>query len=103
MAFRALILVAAALILMSFKGCQTTAEINTRVQQAAQAQGAAIARQPVLVLPAACTAVMERVKVRDEPWVVHSSRWNVAADNRDRLARDCQSWADDYNSRLPNK
>lgn len=100
MAFRALILAAVSLCLMSFKGCQTTAELNTRVQQAAQAQGAAMARQPVLVLPAACTAVMDRVKVRDEPWVVHSFRWNVAADNRDQLARDCQAWADDYNKRI---
>lgn len=96
MAFRALILIAVALL----AGCQSSKELNTRVQRAAQAQGEAMARQPVLVLPAACTALMERVKLRDEPWVIHSWRWNVAADNRDQLVRDCQSWADDYNRRI---
>lgn len=96
MAFRALILIALALL----AGCQSSKELNARVQQAAQAQGAAMARQPVLVLPATCTALMERVKLRDEPWVIHSWRWNVAADNRDQLARDCQAWADDYNKRV---
>lgn len=100
MAFRALILAAVALCLMSFKGCQTTAELNTRVQTAAKANGEASARRPILVLPAACTALMERVKVRDEQWVIFTWRWNVAADNRDQLARDCQTWADDYNKRI---
>lgn len=93
MAIRALILIAA----IALTGCQTDKE---RLKDASVAKGETAARQPVLVLPAACTAVMERVKVRDEPWVVHSFRWNVAADNRDQLARDCQSWADDYNKRI---
>ena len=96
MAIRALILAAAALFLMSFTGCQTTGE---RLKAASVVKGETAARQPVLVLPAACTAVIDRVKLRDEPWVIHSWRWNVAADNRDQLARDCQAWADDYNRR----
>lgn len=92
MALKALILCAVTLV-----GCAST---NARVQQAGQVHGAAMARQPVLILPAACTALMDRVKVRDEPWVIHSWRWNVAADGRDQLAKDCQSWADDYNKRV---
>lgn len=98
MAFRTLILATAALCLMGFKGCQTTAELNTRVQQAAQAQGAAMARQPAIALPAACTALMDRVKVRDEPWVIFAWRWNVAADDRDRKAKDCAAWEKNYNA-----
>lgn len=93
MAIRALILIAA----IALTGCQTNKE---RLKAASVVKGETAARQPVLVLPAACTAVMERVKVRDEPWVVHSFRWNVAADNRDQLARDCQAWADDFNKRI---
>lgn len=94
MAIRSLILIAA----ITLTGCQTNGQ---RLKAASVAKGETAARQPVLVLPAACTALMERVKLRDEPWVVHSFRWNVAADNRDQLARDCQAWADDYNQRLP--
>lgn len=93
MAIRALILIAA----IALTGCQTNKE---RLKAASVVKGETAARQPVLVLPAACTAVMERVKVRDEPWVVHSFRWNVAADNRDQSARDCQAWADDFNKRI---
>ncbi|QIB38113.1 hypothetical protein G3A56_09030 [Rhizobium oryzihabitans] len=93
MAIRALILIAA----IALTGCQTDKE---RLKAASVVKGENAARQPVLVLPAACTALMERVKLRDEPWVVHSFRWNVAADNRDQLARDCQAWADDYNRRI---
>lgn len=80
-------------------GCQTL-NLSKRVEQAAQTQGKASARLPRLVLPAACTALTERVKVRDEAWVIHTYRWNVAADNRDQLAKDCQAWADDWNKRL---
>ena len=40
-----------------------------------------------IVLPAACTALMDRVKVRDEPWVIFVWRWNVAADEGKRLCR----------------
>lgn len=95
MALKSLILCVVALA-----GCTTTGELDTRVQQAAQARGEASARPPVLVLPAACTALVERVKVGDEPWVIHSWRWNVSADNRDQQARDCQAWADDHNKRV---
>lgn len=78
-------------------GCQTDKE---RLKAASVVQGETRARQPVLILPAACTSLMDRVKLRDEPWVLHSWRWNVAADNRDQLAKDCQSWADDFNKRI---
>lgn len=93
MAIRALILIAA----IALTGCQTNKE---RLKAASVVKGETAARHPVLVLPAACTALMERVRLRDEPWVIHSFRWNVAANNRDQLARDCQSWADDYNRRI---
>ena len=93
MAIRALILIAA----IALTGCQTNKE---RLKAASVVKGETAARHPVLVLPAACTALMERVKLRDEPWVIHSFRWNVAADNRDQLARDCQAWADDFNKRI---
>lgn len=93
MAIRTLSLIAA----IALTGCQTDQE---RLKAASVVKGEAAARQPVLVLPAACTALMDRVKVRDEPWVIHSWRWTVAADGRDRLARDCQTWADDYNKRI---
>ncbi|MNE07006.1 hypothetical protein D3C87_1357480 [compost metagenome] len=93
MAIRALILIAA----IALTGCQSNKE---RLKAASVAKGETAARKPVLVLPAACTAVMERVKLRDEPWVIHSWRWNVAADNRDQLARDCQAWVDDFNKRI---
>ncbi|KAA3504583.1 hypothetical protein DXM27_05050 [Rhizobium rhizogenes] len=93
MAIRALILIAA----IALTGCQTDRE---RLKAASVTKGETAARQPVLVLPAACTARMERVKLRDEPWVIHSWRWNVAANNRDQLSRDCQAWADDYNKRI---
>lgn len=88
-------------VIVSLSACKTTSSIDTRTQQAAQAQGQASARIPPIVLPEACTALTERVKVRGEPWVVHVWRREVAADNRDRLARDCQAWADDYNKGLP--
>ncbi|MES5044092.1 hypothetical protein ABVB72_02295 [Rhizobium nepotum] len=94
MAIRPLILMAIAVLLV---GCQTDKE---RLKATSVVQGETRARQPVLILPAACTALMDRVKLRDEPWVLHSWRWNVAADNRDQLAKDCQSWADDFNKRI---
>lgn len=93
MAIRALILIAA----IALTGCQSDKE---RLKAASVVKGETAARHPVLVLPAACTALIERVKLRDEPWVIHSWRWNVAADNRDQLARDCQAWADDFNKRI---
>ncbi|MND34750.1 hypothetical protein D3C80_253720 [compost metagenome] len=93
MAIRTLILIAA----IALTGCQSDKE---RLKSASVVKGETAARQPVLVLPAACTALIERVKLRDEPWVIHSWRWNVAADNRDQLARDCQAWVDDFNKRI---
>lgn len=95
MALKALILCVAVLA-----GCTSTDEVEMRARQAAHAQGEASARRPVLVVPAACTALVDRVQVREEPWVIHSWRWNVSADNRDQQARDCQAWADDYNRRI---
>lgn len=89
---KALILLAALLA-----GCTTTDDSGKRVSAAAVTQGHSKAEQPKLVLPPACTALVERVKLRDEPWVVFRFRWEVTADNRDQLARDCQAWADDYN------
>lgn len=92
MATKALILLAGVLA-----GCATTDDTGKRVSAAAVTQGEAKAERPKLILPEACTALVERVKLRDEPWVVFRFRWEVSADNRDHLAKDCQAWADDYN------
>jgi hypothetical protein len=89
---KALILFAALLA-----GCATFDNTGKRVSAAAVTQGQAKAERPKLVLPPACTALVERVKLRDEPWVVFRFRWEVSADNRDQMARDCQAWAEDYN------
>ena len=97
---RALILLPIALLLMSAKGCQTR---EARAEKAAETKGQATATRPRLDLPEACTTHMERVKLRDEPWVIFRQRWEVAADNRDRQADDCQAFEDDYNSRLGAK
>jgi len=97
---RALILLPVALLLMSAKGCQT---LEQRAEKAAEVKGQAMAARPRLVLPDACTMHMERVKLRNEPWVVFRQRWEIAADNRDRLADDCKAYEDDYNSGVSTK
>lgn len=86
--------------LIILTGCQT---LQQRAEKAAVVKGQAMAVQPRLTLPEACTAHMERVRVRDEPWVIFRQRWEVAADNRDRKADDCQAYEDDYNSRYGAK
>lgn len=48
--------------------------------------------------PAACTAIIDRATVRDESWVIFAWRWNVAADDRDRKAKDCAAWEKNYNA-----
>jgi hypothetical protein len=91
MASKALILAAALLT-----GCTTTAErVEKRIRAAAVAQGQARASTPFPDLPDACTAKTDRVKTRDEPWVVINYRWQVSADNRDRQADDCAKWGAD--------
>lgn len=97
---RALVLVPIALLLMSAKGCQT---LEGRAENAAAMKGQAMAKAPPLTLPEACTTHMQRVKLRDEPWVIFRQRWEVAADNRDRQADDCKAFEDDYNLRLGAK
>lgn len=89
---KALILAAALLA-----GCATTDDTSKRVAAAAVMQGEATAERPKLVLPDACKAHVERVPIRDEPWVIHDWRWNVSADNRDRQADDCAAYETDYN------
>lgn len=93
MVAKALILIPLALLLVA---CQTTEKL---LNAAATAKGQAAAQIPPIVLPEACVAKVERVKLRDEPWVIFKFRWEVSADNRDRKADDCQAWADDLNRR----
>ncbi|OCJ04448.1 hypothetical protein A6U87_16585 [Rhizobium sp. AC44/96] len=81
-------------------GCATTDEqtyqnAEKRVTNAAVVEGQARAQFDFPPLPPACTAKVERVKTRDEPWVVINYRWQVSADNRDRRADDCAKWGTD--------
>lgn len=88
------------LIAAGLASCQTTDEnAGKRLQAAATAQGQAAAQIPPLVAPPACVAHMERVQLRDEPWVIFKFRWEVAADNRDKQADDCAAWIADLNRR----
>ncbi|MGN7292353.1 hypothetical protein [Rhizobium sp. SAFR-030] len=80
--------------------CQSTDDAaRVRLQAAATVGGQSAAKPPPIVLPAACTDHMEKVKLRDEPWVIFKFRWEVAAKNRDDQADDCRAWGDDLNRR----
>jgi len=89
---KALIVLAALLA-----GCTTSDDTGKRVSAAAVTRGQAMAERPKLNLPEACFAHVERVPIRDEPWVIHNWRWNVSADNRDRQGDDCRAYQEDYN------
>ncbi|WP_018900437.1 hypothetical protein [Rhizobium sp. 2MFCol3.1] len=80
--------------------CQSTDEkADGRLQSAAVTRGQAAAQSPPIVPIPACIAHMERVQLRDEPWVIFKFRWEVAADNRDKQADDCAAWIADLNRR----
>jgi hypothetical protein len=99
MAIKALILIPFGMMLCG-ASCQTTDEkADKRMQTAAVVQGQTAAKIPPIVPIAACIAHMERVQLRDEPWVIFKFRWEVAADNRDKLADDCAAWIADLNKR----
>ncbi len=88
-----LIILPLLLLLMSAKGCQT---IEERAGATAVAQGQLQAQKPFPDLPEACTAKTGRVKPQpDEARVVTLKRWEITADNRDRLADDCGAWGAD--------
>lgn len=85
---------------VSLAACQSVEEkADARMQSAAVVKGQAAAKIPPIVPIPACVAHMERVQLRDEPWVIFRFRWEVAADNRDRLADDCAAWIADLNKR----
>ncbi|MGR9441707.1 hypothetical protein [Rhizobium leguminosarum] len=93
MGWKTLIFIPLALLLMSAKGCQTTAE---RASAAADATGRTVAAIDFPSLPDACTAHVVRVnpKVGEKfRWI--QGRWEVTADNRDRQADDCAAWGRD--------
>ena len=88
---RSVIILAMAVLLSA---CQTQGQ---RLDAAATATGQSQAVIPRPVTPAACTAHMERVvpKLGEKArWT--QKRWEIVADNRDRLADDCQADLDDY-------
>lgn len=99
MAIKALILIPLAMMLCA-ASCQTTEQrAQARLDIAATTQGQAAAQIPPMVAPEACVGHMERVQLRDEPWVIFKFRWEVAADNRDKQADDCAAWIADLNKR----
>jgi cytochrome c5 len=88
------IIVLLACILMMGNSCQTAAE---RMAAAAKAQGEASAKVARPVTPESCIAKMERVKPKigeKARWT--QKRWEIVADNRDRLADDCKQTLDSY-------
>ena len=81
------------IVLLLLSGCQSVQE---RAHTAAVAQGQVQAAKPFPDLPDACTAKTGRVKPKpDEARVVTLKRWEIVADNRDRLAEDCKAWGAD--------
>ncbi|MDK4720153.1 hypothetical protein PH552_12440 [Rhizobium sp. CNPSo 3968] len=95
-----ILLLPVALALMSTKGCQTLEE---RAERSAKVRGEVQASSPPPPMPAACTAHVERVipKVGEKfRWI--NQRWEVTADNRDRLADDCAAWDRDRMSGRAN-
>lgn len=95
MATKSLILIAALLAGCATTDDQTYKKAETRIANAAADEGQARVKLDFPPLPAACTAKTDRVKTRDEPWVVINYRWEVSADNRDRQADDCAKWGAD--------
>ena len=99
MAIKTLILIPLGLMLCA-ASCQTTEEqAEARLDIAATTKGQAAAQVPPIVAIPACVAHMQRVLLRDEPWMIFKFRWEVAADNRDKQADDCAAWIADLNRR----
>ena len=90
---RTVIILMAAILTMG-ASCQTQGQ---RLDAAATATGQVRAVIPRPITPEACTAHMERVvpKIGEKArWT--QKRWEIVADNRDRLADDCGVALDDY-------
>ena len=90
---RALIILMAAILAMG-NSCETASE---RLNAAATVQGQARAGIARPETPEACVAHIDRVypKVGEKArWT--QKRWEIVADNRDRLADDCRSYLDEY-------
>jgi len=88
---RALIILAMAVLLSA---CQSDSK---RLDSAATATGQASAVTPRPITPESCTAKIERVypKIGEKArWT--QKRWEIVADNRDRLADNCGAALDDY-------
>jgi len=87
-------IVLAACILMMGNSCQTAGE---RMAAAAKAKGETQAKIARPVTPDSCTAKVERVKPKigeKARWT--QRRWEIVADNRDRLADDCGETLEGY-------
>ncbi|KAA3527036.1 hypothetical protein GOZ96_04660 [Agrobacterium vitis] len=86
------------LLCLALASCTTTQQ---RLTAASKAKGEAQAQTTLPSLPEACTALVERVypklgeKVR---WT--QKRWEITAENRDQLAKDCGSWWEEYRTRV---
>lgn len=90
---RSIIIVLVAILFMG-NSCETASE---RLTAAATTQGQTRAAITRPATPEACVAHVERVypKVGEKArWT--QKRWEIVADNRDRLADDCRADLDGY-------
>lgn len=90
---RSVIIILFAVLTMG-NSCETTGE---RLDAAATSQGRASAETTRPATPEACVAHVERVypKAGEKArWT--QKRWEIVADNRDRLADDCKADLDGY-------
>jgi cytochrome c5 len=90
---RSVIILLASILVMG-NSCQTAEE---RMAAAAKAQGEVQAKIARPVTPDSCIAKVERVKPKvgeKARWT--QKRWEIVADNRDRLADDCRETLDGY-------
>ena len=90
---RSMIVMFAAVLAMG-SSCQTSEE---RMEKAATITGQTRAEIARPETPPSCTAKMERVKPKageKARWA--QRRWEIVADNRDRLAVDCGAELDTY-------
>ncbi|MBP1852100.1 hypothetical protein [Rhizobium halophytocola] len=89
---------ASLIVLIALAGCETT---QGRLSEAKVTEAVAKMSIDLPDLPEACVAETGRAYPKAaEPWVVLQKRWEILADNRDRLSADCQKWWDDYRAAI---
>lgn len=96
MARRSLIIISALPLLTALmSSCQTDAE---KVAEAAAAKAVAEMKTPLPDLPSDCTAKMRRPPkpVIGEPPPWQEQRWRDSADARDRQAKNCDDFWNQY-------